>query len=59
MFTFFRKLWEKVSKSFKNISTPRRFLCDSCLYDYHTACNNPERPNVTDCPDYKKRGGGF
>lgn len=32
-----------------------KLLCDTCLYDYHTACSNPKRPNATDCPDYKKK----
>ena len=33
------------------------FLCDSCLLDYGNACSRPERPNATQCPDYKKRRG--
>ena len=33
----------------------KRFLCDSCKYDYGSACNRPERPNATKCPDYKRR----
>jgi len=31
------------------------FLCDSCKYDYGNACTRRERPNATQCPDYKKR----
>lgn len=30
-------------------------LCDTCMYDYGTACTRPERPNATRCPDYKHR----
>ncbi len=30
-------------------------LCDSCKYDYGTACTRPERPNARRCPDYKHR----
>ncbi|MFC1601764.1 hypothetical protein ACFL34_05390 [Candidatus Sumerlaeota bacterium] len=30
------------------------FLCDTCRYDYDTACHRPERPNAISCPDYKK-----
>jgi hypothetical protein len=32
-----------------------RVLCDTCKYDYGTACTRPERPNATRCPDYKRR----
>jgi len=32
-----------------------RPLCDTCKYDYGTACMRPERPNATRCPDYKHR----
>ena len=31
------------------------FLCDTCMYDYGDACTRPERPNATECPDYKHR----
>jgi len=30
-------------------------LCDTCKYDYGTACTRPERPNARRCPDYKHR----
>jgi hypothetical protein len=30
------------------------FLCDTCRYNYGNACNRPERPNATTCPDYKR-----
>ena len=30
-------------------------LCDTCKYDYGTACTRPERPNATVCPGYRKR----
>ena len=32
------------------------FLCDSCRYDYGSACTRPERPNARKCPDYKRAG---
>jgi hypothetical protein len=38
----------------KKLGSPR-LLCDTCEYDYHTACDNPRRPNATECHDYKKR----
>ena len=31
------------------------FLCDTCRYDYGDACTRRERPNATECPDYKRR----
>ena len=35
--------------------TGRRFLCDTCRYDYPGACHRPERPNALSCPDYRRR----
>ena len=32
-----------------------KFLCDTCKYDYGSACQRPERPNATTCEDYKKK----
>ncbi|HUV52073.1 MAG TPA: hypothetical protein VMW64_03255 [Dehalococcoidia bacterium] len=34
----------------------KTILCDSCAWDWRSACHNPARPNATYCPDYKKRG---
>jgi hypothetical protein len=31
-------------------------LCDSCKWDWRSACHNPERPNAIWCLDYEKRG---
>ena len=31
------------------------FLCDSCKYDHPDLCGRPERPNATQCPDYKRQ----
>lgn len=33
------------------------FLCDTCKWNWRGACHVPERPDVTWCPDYEKRGG--
>lgn len=30
------------------------FLCDTCKYDFGSACKRPERPNARRCPDYKR-----
>ena len=37
------------------MKAPGRFLCDSCRYDYGSACRRRERPNATICEDYKPR----
>ncbi len=31
-------------------------LCDSCKWDYRSACRHSERPNAIWCPDYEKKG---
>jgi hypothetical protein len=31
----------------------KRLLCDTCKYDFGSACKRPERPNATSCPDYR------
>lgn len=33
-------------------------LCDSCMWNWRSACHRPERPNATWCPDYKAKGSG-
>jgi hypothetical protein len=45
------RFWLNIRKKLGN----PKLLCDTCLYDYPSACWNPERPNATECPDYKKR----
>lgn len=32
------------------------FLCHTCQWNWRSACNRPERPNATWCPDYHKKG---
>ncbi|HEY56898.1 MAG TPA: hypothetical protein G4N90_05645 [Dehalococcoidia bacterium] len=32
------------------------FLCDSCKWNWRSACRRPERPNATWCDEYAKRG---
>ena len=44
-------LWQKLS-SWLGLG---RILCDTCKYDYGTACTRPERPNATVCADYKRK----
>jgi len=31
-------------------------LCDSCKWNWRSACNRRERPHATWCPDYTKKG---
>ncbi|MFH1002696.1 MAG: hypothetical protein V1780_00955 [Chloroflexota bacterium] len=31
-------------------------LCDSCKWNWRSACHDPARPNATRCPEYAKRG---
>jgi len=31
-------------------------LCDSCMWNWRSACNRPERPNAISCPDYREKG---
>ncbi|MFC1925620.1 hypothetical protein ACFLW2_02865 [Chloroflexota bacterium] len=44
------KLW------FKKLTGQNTILCDSCKWDWRSACHNPERPNATSCSEYNKRG---
>ena len=50
-------LWRRVTEFFRSLfaMTSKRYLCDSCRYDYGNACSRPERPNATACPDYKRK----
>ena len=53
MGAWLRRLLQRVRAIFA-AGGEREFLCDSCRYDYGTACTRPERPNARVCPDYKK-----
>ncbi len=33
-----------------------KILCDTCKWDWRSACHNPARPNATKCKDYERRG---
>ncbi|MDI6703124.1 MAG: hypothetical protein QME40_00340 [bacterium] len=50
---FLANIWSRLKNIFS--ASPSGFLCDSCRYDYRTACTNPHRPNVKNCSNYKKR----
>jgi len=32
------------------------YLCDRCKYNDARYCSQPDRPNATECPDYKEIG---
>ena len=49
------KLIEFLKEKIRGFFSGDRFLCDTCRYDYRSACRRPERPNARSCPDYKKR----
>jgi hypothetical protein len=53
MINFFTTIFKKI-KMFLT-KAKGEFLCDSCRYDYPNACNNPNRPNVKSCDEYKPR----
>lgn len=31
-------------------------LCESCKWNWRSACHRRERPHATWCPDYSKKG---
>jgi hypothetical protein len=45
------RLWQRFRKKLGN----PKLLCDTCMYDYPSACHNAKRPNATECPNYKKK----
>jgi hypothetical protein len=50
-------LWRRITEALRGMLTlsSRRYLCDSCKWDYGNACKRPERPNALVCPDYKRK----
>ena len=45
------KFWLKLRKKLGN----PKLLCDTCMYDYPSACRNSARPNATGCDDYRRK----
>ena len=43
--------WRKI----RSLAGGGKILCDTCRYDYGTACTRPERPNAVRCPDYNPK----
>jgi len=50
-----RRWWRKLLGRLRALAAPGAFVCDSCRYDHPRSCRNPERPNATQCDDYRKR----
>ena len=46
---------DRLRSWYQRMKAPGRFLCDSCAYDWGDVCRRPERPNATECDDYKPR----
>jgi hypothetical protein len=49
-------LLENIKRKLKKATGKPVILCDTCMWDWRSACHNPARPNATSCPEYKKRG---
>lgn len=47
MFKYLKQVWDDMFHW--------KILCDTCKYDYGSACTRPERPNARKCPDYKRK----
>jgi hypothetical protein len=49
--------WRRIAESLRRLFAmeSRRYLCDTCKYDYGNACTRRERPNALQCPDYKRK----
>lgn len=49
-------LWKRFCQwCSRTFSGRSEFLCDTCKYDYGSACTRPERPNARRCPDYRRK----
>ncbi|NOX97239.1 MAG: hypothetical protein GXO98_04100 [Nitrospirae bacterium] len=46
-----KALWQRIKLACRGGG----FLCDTCKYDWGNACRRRERPNATQCPDYKRK----
>ena len=50
------KWLDKLKLRLKKATGQNVILCDSCKWDWRSACHNPDRPNATSCSEYKRRG---
>ncbi len=44
-----------IRKFFRKLVYGDVILCDTCKYDYGSACTNHDRPNATDCDQYARK----
>ncbi len=47
---------DSIKLRLKRVLGKNVILCDSCMWNWRSTCHNPDRPNATSCPDYRKRG---
>jgi hypothetical protein len=52
-----QSLWQRMVLALRRMfaKSGGNYLCDTCKWDYGSACTRPERQNARTCPDYKKR----
>lgn len=46
---------QKLKQRLMLLFSGKKFLCDTCKYNYGNACWRPERPNAATCPEYRRR----
>ena len=50
-------MWRKLKNLIADIlGLEKEILCDTCRYNFGSACKRPERPNATKCSDYRRMG---
>lgn len=49
-------LRQRITVRIKKMLGMNIFLCDSCQWNWRSACHNSDRPNAITCADYKKKG---
>ena len=52
---WWRRWRQRARQRWQQFHATGKFLCDSCRYDYGSACHRPERPNAAQCPEYRPR----
>ncbi len=50
------RLWHRLRTRLKEALGQNIFLCDTCKWNWPSACHRRERPNATECADYAARG---
>jgi len=47
---------QRMTLRIKKVLGMNVFLCDSCKWNWRSACRRPERPNATWCDEYARKG---